>query len=131
MLDPTKKIPHIQGQRRSLNKTVGGAKSHLESNPIPARDTRGAPTKPCVYQDSVTLQRLSQNCVDCLLWKYRSAVAYCRGRGSGCRNLDHTDCGISPLGGGHHEPYHTGIEQMTHKLQNNYTKEIIMLLRKF
>ena len=33
-----KKIPHIQGQRRSPNKMVGGAKSRLESNPIPARD---------------------------------------------------------------------------------------------
>ena len=38
MLDPTKKkILHIQGQRRSPNKMVGGARSHLESNPIPAR----------------------------------------------------------------------------------------------
>ena len=37
-------IPHIQGQRRSPSKTVGGAKSHLESNPIPARDTLRALT---------------------------------------------------------------------------------------
>ena len=29
----TKNIPHIQGQRKSHNKTVGGANSHLESNP--------------------------------------------------------------------------------------------------
>ena len=34
-----KKIPHIQRQRRSSNKMVGGAKSCLEANPIPARDT--------------------------------------------------------------------------------------------
>ena len=33
-------MPHIQGQRRSPSKTVQGAKSHLESNPIAARDTR-------------------------------------------------------------------------------------------
>ena len=39
-----KKIPHVQGQRRSPSKTVGGAKSHLESNPISARDTRRAQT---------------------------------------------------------------------------------------
>ena len=42
MLDPTKKkkkIPHVQGQRRSSKKMVGGVKSCLESNPIPARDT--------------------------------------------------------------------------------------------
>ena len=35
-------IPHVQGQRRSPNKTVGGTKSHLESNPIPTRDARRA-----------------------------------------------------------------------------------------
>ena len=40
MLDPTKKkIPHVQGQKRSPSKMVGGAKLHLESNPIPAWDT--------------------------------------------------------------------------------------------
>ena len=31
------KIPYVQGQR-SHSKMVGGAKSHLESNPILARD---------------------------------------------------------------------------------------------
>ena len=35
-----KKIPHIQGQRRSPSKTVGGAKSYLESKPIPSRDVQ-------------------------------------------------------------------------------------------
>ena len=34
-------IPHIQGQRRSPRKTVGGAKLHLESNPIPTNSVRG------------------------------------------------------------------------------------------
>ena len=33
-------MPHTQGQRRSPRKKVGGAKSHLESNPIPTRDTQ-------------------------------------------------------------------------------------------
>ena len=45
------------------SKMVEGVKSHLESKPIPTRDTRGAPTKSCAHQDPVTLQRLSQNCV--------------------------------------------------------------------
>ena len=35
-------IPHIQGQRRSPSKMVGGVNSHLESNPIPARDAQRA-----------------------------------------------------------------------------------------
>ena len=41
-----KKIPHVQRQRRSPSKTVRGAKSHLESNPIPARDAWRAQTSP-------------------------------------------------------------------------------------
>ena len=58
-----KKIPHVQGQRRSPSKMVGGAKSHLESNSIPARDDQRAQTKPCVHQDPETPQRLSQTSV--------------------------------------------------------------------
>ena len=54
---PPKKIPHIQGQRRSPNKMAGGAKSNLESNPIPARDDRRAQTNPCVHQDPGTPTR--------------------------------------------------------------------------
>ena len=30
-----KKIPHVQGQRRSCNKTVGGVQPHLKSSLIP------------------------------------------------------------------------------------------------
>ena len=37
LLDPTKKRPHIQGQRRNPSKMVGGVKLHLESNPLPTR----------------------------------------------------------------------------------------------
>ena len=37
-------MPIDQGQRRSLSKMVGGAKSSLESNPIPARSTKRAQT---------------------------------------------------------------------------------------
>ena len=49
-----KKIPHIQGQRRSPNKMVGGAKSCLESNPILTGDAWRTQTKPCVQQDAET-----------------------------------------------------------------------------
>ena len=41
MLDPTKKIPHVQGQRRSPRKTVGGDKLSLESNPMSPEMLRG------------------------------------------------------------------------------------------
>ena len=99
-----KKIPHLQGQRRSPSKMVGRAKSHLESNPIPARDAQSIQTKPCEYETPET-QRLSQTYVwvfECLLWRYGSAVACRRGRGSGYRRPGHIACGISPIGGGHH-----------------------------
>ena len=55
MLDTKKKkILHIQEQRRSPRKTLRGAKSHLESNIIPARDAWRAQTKPCGHQDPET-----------------------------------------------------------------------------
>ena len=57
MLDATKKIRHVQGQRRSPRKMVEGGKLHLESNPIPSRDAQSAQTKPCAHQE--TPQRLS------------------------------------------------------------------------
>ena len=38
-----KSIPHVQGQKSPI-KTVGGANLHLESNPIPTRDTQRAQT---------------------------------------------------------------------------------------
>ena len=37
-------IPHIQGQKKSPRKMVGGAKSHLESNPIPPSVAQRAQT---------------------------------------------------------------------------------------
>ena len=54
-----KKLPHIQRQRRSPSKMVRGAKSLLESNPIPPRDAHRAQTKLCVHQDPETPQRLT------------------------------------------------------------------------
>ena len=57
-----KKISQIRGQR-SHSKTVGGAKSHLESNPIPARDAQRVQKNPCAHQDPETPQRPSQTCV--------------------------------------------------------------------
>ena len=42
--DRYEEIPHVQGQRRSPSKMVGGVNSHLESNLIPTRDTQRAQT---------------------------------------------------------------------------------------
>ena len=49
----------------------------------------------------------------------------------GAAELDYTACGMGPLEGGHHCPHHGATEHLTQKLQNNYSKEILALLRKF
>ena len=61
MLHCTKKDTHVQRQRRTPSKMVGGVKSHLESNSMPARDAWRAQTKSCAHQE--TPQRLSQTCL--------------------------------------------------------------------
>ena len=54
MLDPTKKkIPCIQGQRRSPDEMVGGAQLHLQVNLRSSRDTQRAQTKPPVHEDQM------------------------------------------------------------------------------
>ena len=66
---------------------------------LPTCQRHSAQTKPCAQQE--TPQRLSQTCrwvFECPLWRYGSAVAFHRGRGSGCSRPGY---GISPLGGGH------------------------------
>ena len=93
-------IPHIQGQRRSPNKMVGGAKSSLESSPIPARDAQRARK----YLVHTRTQRPHSDwdrpVFECLLLRrYGSAVDCHRGRGSGCSRPGY---GVNPLGGGHH-----------------------------
>ena len=111
MLNPTKK-------RYSTSKSKGGApaddkkgKIMFRSNPIPARDAQRAQTKFFVHQDPETPQRLSQKCLwvfECLLWRYRSAVACHRGRGSGC-SLPGSHSVRPPL-----TPPYT-VEQTTHR----------------
>ena len=81
-----RQIPHIQGQRRSPSKVVGGAKSHLEQNPIPTRDAQEA-------QINLVCTR-TQRCHrewDRPVWvphhEVQVPVDCRRGRASGCRRL--------------------------------------------
>ena len=69
-----KKIPHIQGQRRSPRKMVGGAKSHLESNPLPARDVQRAQTNLVPIRTQRCHRDWARTVSECLLQRYRSAV---------------------------------------------------------
>ena len=93
-----KKILHVQGQRRSPSKMVGGVKSHLESNPLPARDAQRVQTN-LVHTRTQGPKRLSQNCVWVSPEEVRVTSGLLQGRGSGCSRPGY---GISPLGGGRH-----------------------------
>ena len=71
--------------------------------------------------------RLSQTCLwvfECLLQRYRSAVACHRDWGSGCSRPEQRR-GIWHLSSWRRSllSHHRATEQMTHKLGNNYTKK--------
>ena len=69
-----KEKPQKDGRRGEIMFTI---KPHTWQRCLEAQ------TKLCVHQDPETPQRQSQTCLS-LLWRYRSAVACYRGRGSGC-----------------------------------------------
>ena len=130
MLDLTKKrypTSFVQGQRRSPSKIVGGVKQHLETNTIPARDAQRVQTKPCVHQDPETPQRLTRPVwVSCTGMSQQWPASRALGAATWSHSLWHKPSWRrSPL------TPHRAAEQTTHKLQNNYTKEILALLRKF
>ena len=127
-----KKISHVKGQRRSPNKTGRGAKSRLESNPITARDAWRAQRKPCAQQESP--QTLRQTCLWVLSVSCGGTGQQWPASGAGAlfvADLGHTVCGTGRLRRGRHEPRHRVAKQTTDKLQNNYAKEILALIRKF
>ena len=90
MLDPTKKKKktHVQGQRRTPNKTARGAKSCLESNPIPTRDAQRTQTKLCAHQNPETPQRLTKPDLPLRVLvspvEARISSGLLQGQGSGC-----------------------------------------------
>ena len=70
------KIPHVQGQRKSLSKVVGGAKSCLESNPIPARDARRVQTNLVCTRTQRLHRDWARTVFECLLWRYCWSLAW-------------------------------------------------------
>ena len=129
-----KKDTLLQEQRTSANNTVGGVKSHLESNPISARDAERAQTKPCVCQDTETPQRLSEIWLwvsRCLQWRRGSAVAYCRHRCSCCSRPQ--KYGMWHKSSSRRSPliHYRAAEKTTYKLENNSIKEVLALLQRF
>ena len=129
MLDPTKKkIPCIQGQRRSPDEMVGGAQLHLQVNLRSSRDTQRAQTKPLYMRTKWKDHRLPQETEPDLplsVWMF-PAEAWVRsdlpqGWGSGCsrfgrHSMWHQSSWRSlPLA----LVSHRASEQTTHKLENN------------
>ena len=79
-------------------------------------------------------QETNQTCLwvfECLLRRHRSAVTCCGDRSSGRSTPGRLDMWYtsswrrSPLA------HYRATEQMTHKLENNYTKDVLALLQKF
>ena len=83
MLDPTKKIPHIQGQRKNSNKMVGG-KSHIKNQtlylPEMLRGLRDAQNLVCTRTPQETERDLPL-VFECLLWRHGSPVVCHGGQG--------------------------------------------------
>ena len=98
-------IPHVQGQRRSPNKTVGGTKSHLESNPRPARNARR-------LKQNLVRTRTQRPHRDWARLAFECSILSCGGMGHqwlaagtgalAAADLGYPACGISPLWKGHH-----------------------------
>ena len=100
MLERLWEIPHIQGQR-SPNKTIGGAIMFRIKPHTHQRSTEGS-DKCCAHWTQRPHRDWDRTVIECLLWRYRSAVDCCGGRGSGCMRPGY---GISPLGGCRHWPH--------------------------
>ena len=92
--------------RRSPSKMKGGAKSQLESNPIPTRDAQRAQINLGHTRTQRTHRDWDRIVSEYLPQRYRSAVDCCRGRASGCSRPGY---GISLLGGGRHQSHHRAI----------------------
>ena len=90
-----KKIPHVRGQRRSHNETVGEAKSCLESNLITTRDAQRVKQNLVCTRTQGPHKRLSHTCLSVFespLWLHRSAVSCHGNRGFGCSRSGR--CGV-------------------------------------
>ena len=61
---------------------VGGAKSHLESNPIPAREAQRAQTNLVHTRTQGPHRDWAKTVFECLLRRYGSAMDCCRGMGA-------------------------------------------------
>ena len=99
---------------------------------LPSRDAWRAWTKSCAHHEPETPQRLSQTCLwvfKCLLWRHGSAVACHGDRSSGCSSPE--SCSMWHKPSWRRYPLAPPQSCLADNPQNNYTKEILALLRKF
>ena len=139
MLVPTEKdTPHPRTKEK-LRQDGRRGTIMLLSNPIPARDSWRAQTKPYVHQDPekgalIHTRNWARPACECLSFSYGGVGQQWPATGTGvlaAAVLGGTTCGIRPLGGGHHEPYHRATRWVNLKLENNYTKEALIPLWRF
>ena len=78
-----RRYPMSKGKGEAPART-GGASSHLESNPKPARDVQKAQTNLVCTRTQRRPRNWDRTVFGCLLRRYGSAVPGPRGRGSGC-----------------------------------------------
>ena len=132
MLDPTKKDtpcprakekPQQDGRR---GKILSRIKPHTCQ-----RYSEGSNKTLC---DQEIPQRLTRPAFECLSISCGGTGQKLPATGAGAlaaADLEGAVCGPSPLGGDCHHLHQWDTEQTTHKLQKNYTKEILTLLGKF
>ena len=132
MLDPTKKRYLMSKTNKKPQQDGRKGKIKCRIKPIPVKDTGKTQTKPCVPRAQRPPIDIARPAFECLLQRHGSAVACPRDRGSGCsRPGRHGSvwhkCSWKrlPL------PHHKATKQTTHKLENNYIKEVLTLLWKF
>ena len=100
MLDPINKRYPMSKNKGEAPETIGEMKLHWKSDPLThQRSLEGSNKTLCAPWDSTETEPDLFWVFECLLWRYGSTVAWCRGRSSG---WSRSGCGISPLGGGHH-----------------------------
>ena len=131
---PPKKDTHRRAKEKLQQDGRRGAilfriKSHTHQ-----RCSEGANKTSCAPEPRESLHtRLSETSFECLNVSCGGMGQHWSATGTGvlaAADLGGAECGLSPLGGGRHQLHCRAAEQMTHKLEKNYTKEILALLQK-
>ena len=125
-----KKILHVQGQKRNHNKMASRAQSCLKSNLIPWRDAWREQTKS--WKEHWPPQKTKSD-LPLSIWVspaeswVRSGLPWGQGLWQQ-QSWEAWHCGTSHPRRGRHLSHYRAAEQTTHRLGNNYSKEVQALL---